>query len=93
MILEILRYTVYLQFCTQKLRLLTKFACNITVLNTLQCPPPATVAWLHHSIVVAYNGAVWVLPVYMKDLGPITSSIFNPGVELGTVDRVVQPEV
>jgi hypothetical protein len=29
----------YLQFWTQKLRLLTKFACCITVLNTPQCPP------------------------------------------------------
>ena len=37
-ILEILRYTVF-AILDSKLRLLTKFACRITVLNTPQCPP------------------------------------------------------
>ena len=39
-ILEILRYTVF-AILDSKLRLLTKFACGITVLNTPQCPTNA----------------------------------------------------
>ena len=70
-VLKILRYTVYLQFWTQKMRFLTKRACGITVLNILQCPPPDTVGCII-LLLVAHNGAVWVLPVYMTDLGQIT---------------------
>ena len=38
----------YYEFWTQKLQLLTKFACNITVLNTPNAlPPPPLLSYLH----------------------------------------------